>query len=294
MKQTMRLQCAAKLNLSLDVTGKRADGYHTLESIFQSVSVYDVIDLSVEDGTGIFLTCDAPGVPCDESNLACRAAKALLTASGRQAKITIALQKGIPSGAGMGGGSADAAGVLYGLDRLLNCGFSGEELREIGVTLGADVPFLLLGGTAYAEGVGEILTPLRPLPELPVAILKGEAGISTPAAYRAIDALQAPVHPDTQAMLQAVETGDVPLLCRSCGNLFEAAVECADVERAKKRLLDCGACCAVMTGSGAAVFGIFPDAAAADACVQAVGSEFAFARSARLIAQTFTEMEAAL
>ena len=282
MKQLI-LDTAAKINLSLDVTGKRPDGYHTLESIFQSVDLYDTITLTAEDGEGISLDCDAPDVPCDARNLAWKAAEALLQASGKQAKITILLHKEIPSGAGMGGGSSDAAGVLWGLNRLLDCGFTNAQLREIGVKLGADVPFLLLGGTAYAEGVGEILTPLPAVPKLRMIIVKGTESVSTPAAYKAIDALESPAHPDTSAMLQAVRTGDAALLKKNCGNLFEQAIDCADVTRAKKRLLECGAEYAVMTGSGAAVFGIFPENMPEDAfydALQTLGREFAYARHA--------------
>lgn len=276
MTERRVVRCAAKVNLSLDVTGKRPDGYHTLESIFQTVGIYDVIMLGRSEAPGITMECSQKGIPCDETNLAWRAAQAMMDASGRHEGISIRLEKHIPSGAGMGGGSADAAGVLYGLNEMLGCGFSEEALREIGLTLGADVPFLLMGGTAYAEGVGEKLTPLPPLPKLHMVIVKGEKSISTPEAYRAIDALTDPVHPDTAGMRQAVETQDIPLLCQSCGNLFEEAVMCEDVRRAKQRLTDCGAMCAVMTGSGAAVFGIFPDAASAHACREKLEKEFAF------------------
>ena len=289
----MKLRAAAKINLSLDVTGKRPDGYHTLESIFQTVTVYDTIELTAEDGEGITLTCDAPGVPCDESNLAWKAARAFLDAAGVQQKITIRLHKEIPSGAGMGGGSADAAGVLWGLNELMGTGFTNEQLRETGVKLGADVPFILLGGTALAKGIGEELTPLRPVKDLRLIIVKGEEGVSTPAAYRAIDALEAPPHPDTANMLKAVETGDTALLIRSCGNLFEAAVDCADVTRAKQRLLDCGAECAVMTGSGAAVFGIFPADMPEETFAEAVrtlGAEFVFAQACTTAEQPFLVM----
>lgn len=290
MKQ-MTLRAAAKINLSLDVTGRREDGYHTLASIFQSVDVYDTIELTAQEGEGITLACEVSGVPCDERNLAWRAAQALLDAAGLRQHIDIVLHKEIPSGAGMGGGSADAAGVLWGLNELLGTGFSNEQLREIGVTLGADVPFLLLGGTALAEGVGEILTPLRPLPETQRMILvKGTESVSTPAAYKAIDALTAPAHPDTEAMLQAVETQDLELLQKSCGNLFEQAIDCADVTRARQRLIDCGAACAVMTGSGAAVFGLFPASASEETVTQAVQTlqrEFPFVRRAVPTAKPF-------
>ncbi len=294
MMRKIRLQAAAKINLSLDVTGRRPDGYHTLESIFQSVDVYDTIELTVGEGSGITLTCDAPGVPCDASNLAWRAAQAFLDAAGLQRAVAIDLHKEIPSGAGMGGGSADAAGVLWGLNTLLECGFTNEQLREIGVKLGADVPFLLLGGTALARGIGEVLVPMKNVPPLRMIIVKGEESVSTPAAYKAIDALTDPPHPDTAGMVWAIEIGDPDRLKESCGNLFEAAIDCADVERSRKRLLECGAQCAVMTGSGAAVFGIFPDDtpdSVLEQAVQTLGNEFPFARICHPVAEPFRVLE---
>lgn len=269
--------CAAKINLSLDVTGKRPDGYHTLESIFQTVGVYDEITLSREQTPGIAMRCNKKSIPCDDTNLAWKAAQAILDASGKKDGIFINLKKYIPSGAGMGGGSADAAGVLYALNKMLDCGFSNEELREIGLMLGADVPFLLMGGTAYVEGIGEKMTPLTPLPELQLVIVKGRKSISTPAAYKAIDEMAAPVHPDTEGMLAAIATQNMPQLCECCGNLFEQVTECDDVFRAKQRLMECGALCAVMTGSGAAVFGIFPDSQSAAKCRSQLKKEFFYA-----------------
>ncbi|HAJ97058.1 MAG TPA: 4-(cytidine 5'-diphospho)-2-C-methyl-D-erythritol kinase [Ruminococcus sp.] len=257
-KHLIALQCASKINLSLDVTGKRPDGYHTLESIFQSVGVYDDIEIRMEEGKGLSFSCNLPDLPTDERNLAVKAVSAFLQYSGKQAKIDIRLKKNIPSGAGMGGGSADAGGVIFALNRLFHTNYSNEILCEIGLQVGADVPFILMGGTAYVEGIGEIIQPLKPLPEIPVIIVKGEESVSTPVAYRAIDALENPVHPDTRAMLQAIQNQDIPALCQNCGNLFEQAVSCQEVIQAKKSLLELGASCAVMTGSGSAVFGLFP------------------------------------
>lgn len=294
----LKLRCAAKINLSLDVTGKLPNGYHTLDSIFQSVTVYDIITLTVSEGEGISLSCETPGIPCDERNLAWKAAQAYLDATGQQLHIAVQLEKGIPSGAGMGGGSADAAGVLWGLNELLHGGFTNEALREIGVKLGADVPFMLLGGTALARGIGEELKPLSPLPEhFPFVIVKGEESISTPAAYKAIDALgEDTPHPDTAGVLWAVETQDAELLAEKCANLFEYAIPCADVQRAEQRLRDSGALAAVMTGSGAAVFGIFPVGTKKEALedmADTLRSEFAFSQAAYPTAEPFAILEQA-
>lgn len=278
MAKTLKVRCNAKINLSLDVTGRRDDGYHTLESIFQSVSVYDILTVSVQEGNGIFLSCNIAGIPKDERNLAYRAAQLMLEESGKECRVEIALHKHIPSGAGMGGGSADAAGVISALNTLLGCQYSNEKLREIGIRLGADVPFLLMGGTALAEGIGEILKPLPTLPRLPLVILKGRQSVSTPKAYAAIDALEKPFHPDTEHMIKAIRTKDIALLAKSCGNTFEDAVALSDVSRAKEALLEDGALCAVMTGSGSAVFGIFAQKEQAEICAEKRRGEFAFAQ----------------
>ena len=287
MNKKISLLCAAKINLSLDITGKRPDNYHTLDSIFQTVSVYDKLEIILSDGAGITLECNINSIPCDEKNLAYRAAQAFSEKSGLQAKMHIRLEKHIPSGAGMGGGSADAAGVLYALNLLTGEKYSNQELREIGVTLGADVPFLLLGGTARAQGIGEILTPLKALPEIPLVILKGTESISTPAAYKAIDSLTHAVHPDTQAMLNAVQNQDLHLLYQNCSNLFEAVTECQDVVRAKNALLKYHAECAVMTGSGAAVFGIFKNSETALHCAETLKEDFAFVQACHTVGQAF-------
>lgn len=287
MNKQLIVQCAAKVNLSLDIVGKKADGYHLLDSIFQTVSVYDRIGITLTDGEEITLECDKSEIPCDRRNLAYRAAEAFQEASGITTGVRLTLEKHIPSGAGMGGGSADAAGVLYGLNLLTEKNYTNQELRDIGVKLGADIPFLLLGGTVRAQGIGEVLTELKPLPEIPLVILKGTEGISTPEAYRAIDRLEHPEHPDTEAMLKAVEMQDIELLSRSCGNLFASVTECQDVDRAKKSLLLHGAECAVMTGSGAAVFGIFRSSEEAEACAEALRKEFAFAEACHTTGQAF-------
>lgn len=287
----MKIKCYAKINLSLDVTGKTENGYHKLDSIFQLVSVYDILDLSVSEGEGIYLTCNNPEIPCDEKNIAYRAGKLFLEYSGIKAKIIMHIEKNIPFGAGMGGGSADGAGVLYALNKLLNCSYSNQELRNLAVKLGADVPFFLVGGTALAQGIGEVLTELKPLQKIPLVILKGKESISTPQAYQAIDKLKNPVHPDTKAMLQAIAIQDKNLLCQSCANLFELAISCQDVIRAKKALLAHGAKCAVMTGSGSAVFGIFENENSAKVCAEKLKQDFIFAQVCFTEEKNFIQIE---
>lgn len=250
------LQTPAKINLSLDITGRRADGYHELASVFQAISIFDVVTISKSNTPGISLSCNLKYIPCSPKNIAYKAAAAFLQATGRTADLHIHIEKHIPTQAGMGGGSSDGAAVLFGLNRLLDCKLSLQELSAIAATLGADVPFFLLGGTAFAEGIGEQLTPLKPLRNLPLIVAKGNAGISTPEAYARIDGLEHPQHPDTNAVKKAIETANLPLLFRSCGNLFEQVTQLPDVELCKDIMLAHGAACAMMTGSGAAVFGL--------------------------------------
>ena len=290
-KKFIAFKCAAKINLSLDVTGKRPDGYHTLESIFQSVGVYDDIEISFEEGDSLTFECNLPNLPTDERNLAVKAVYTFLKYSGKQAKIDISLEKRIPSGAGMGGGSADAAGVIWALDGLFGTHYSMETLCEIGLQVGADVPFILMGGTAYVRGIGEIIQPLKPLPEIPVIIIKGKESISTPLAYRAIDALEHPMHPNTKAMLQAIEHQDLQALCENCGNLFEQAISCEEVIQAKKALLEAGASCAVMTGSGSAVFGLFPNLTYSQAREVMLKVKYTFRETATLKNDSFYLLE---
>lgn len=248
----------AKINLGLDIVGRRADGYHLLETVFQTVSVYDCLTVSHRTQAGISLTCSVKNVPCDATNLVWKAAKAFCRAAEITPQFHIDLEKHIPSQAGMGGGSTDAAAVLLALQELTGVTLPQEQLLQIAVKLGADVPFFLYGGTAYAAGIGEALEQL-PACALPyLVIAKGNEGVSTPAAYRAVDALVCPKHPPVQKLREALIAGaGVQEIAPLCGNLFESAVALPEVAAIRQQMLASGALCSVMTGSGAAVFGIF-------------------------------------
>lgn len=248
----------AKINLGLDIVGRRADGYHLLETVFQTVSVYDCLTVSHRTQAGISLTCSVKNVPCDATNLVWKAAEAFCRAAEITPQFHIDLEKHIPSQAGMGGGSTDAAAVLQALQELTGVTLPQEQLLQIAVKLGADVPFFLYGGTAYAAGIGEALEQL-PACALPyLVIAKGNEGVSTPAAYRAVDALVCPKHPPVQKLREALIAGaGVQEIAPLCGNLFESAVALPEVTAIRQQMLASGALCSVMTGSGAAVFGIF-------------------------------------
>lgn len=249
----------AKINLGLDVVGRNADGYHTLETVFQTVSLYDRLWVSYDPGGhGISFSVDSPDIPADENNLAWRAAARFLDAAHLSGGVAIRLEKHIPSEAGLGGGSSDSAAVLRALQELCGDPLPEEKLQKVALSLGADVPFLLHGGTAYATGVGEDLTPLPPFLARHIVLAKGHAGVSTKEAYAKIDALQNPMHPPVRKLRDKILAGGTLLEIASlCGNLFEEVALSAESARIKEILLQSGALCGVMTGSGAAVFGIF-------------------------------------
>ncbi len=276
--KTLVLQTPAKVNLALDVVGKREDGYHLLETVFQSISIYDRLELTLTEESGIQLTCSEPGLPCNEKNLAWKAAAAFLEETRLDCGVKIHLEKHIPSQAGMGGGSSDAAAVLLGCNRLTGRPLDMEDLCRLGVRLGADVPFFLYKGTAYAEGIGEKLEVLPKLPKIPMVVAKGGDGISTPAAYRAIDALENPKHPRTQELRKAICKG-TPLeeLWQYCGNLFEDVTELSDVAGIRAAMGEMGAVFACMSGSGSAVFGIFADDESAQRCQKKLAQQYPFA-----------------
>lgn len=263
----MRVKTAAKVNLALDVTGKLPDGYHTLESVFQTVGLYDEVSVELTE-SGIELGCEVPEefasadpIPCDERNIAYKAAKLFFEENGMDCGCRIHIKKGIPSQAGMGGGSTDAAAVLYCLGKLTGKSVSAPE------KLGADVPFFLTGGTAYVEGIGEKITPIADYSGRILVIGKGSEGVSTAEAYRNIDALKAPQHPDAKALAEAIDSAP-DTAWEHFGNLFEQAVCLEEVDKLKSAMLNKDALRAVMTGSGSAVFGLFETREQAEICAE--------------------------
>ena len=247
----MVLKTPAKINLALDVVGKRADGYHTLETVFQTVSLYDTITVTLfPHRTGeqaIRILCNIPWIPKDERNIAWKAVDLFLKKTGCPVGFDIYLQKYIPSQAGLGGGSSDAAAVLYACNQLTGAGLSHAELCEMGLQLGADVPFFFYGGTAYAAGVGEEIQPLPYLGDVSVVLAKGKGGISTAAAYAAMDALQNPPHPNVPEMKQRLQAYAEPKdLAPLCGNLFAEVTELPIVQKLQQEMLARGAFASLM------------------------------------------------
>lgn len=274
----------AKLNLTLDVLSLRDDGFHDLRMVMQSVSLYDSVSVRISEGEGVSVISNVRHIPNDDRNIAIKAANAFVKACGKSfGKIDIAIEKRIPSSAGMAGGSADGAAVLRLLSGLTGENLSDEELCEIGLTVGSDIPFCLMGGTYLAEGRGEILTPIKPLCDAVFVIGKPKRGMSTKAVFAGIDSHVIEKHPDTSGMISAIEDGDIKKVSSLVYNVFEPVVseevrEICDIENA---MTENGALCAAMTGSGSAVFGIFDDAEkakAASSSVKALGVDSFVAR----------------
>ena len=276
----------AKLNISLDVTARRADGYHDMLMVMQTVSLCDELTITEEKDGLVHAATSLPYVPGDRRNLAVRAALKFLELVGDESRgMKITLRKSIPVGAGMAGGSADAAAVLRALNRAYGKPFAAEELCAAAEEVGSDVAFCLRGGTALASGRGEILQPLAPLPACCFAIVKPDFSISTPELFQKLDGAKLSCHPDTEGLLAAIEGGDLAGICRRMYNVFEDVPDrrMRTIRAAKGALLDCGALGAVMTGTGSAVFGVFREREAAERACESLKGEYRFCCTAEAV-----------
>ena len=276
----------AKLNISLDVTERRSDGYHDMLMVMQTVSLYDEVSIMLNGSGRVRARTSHAFVPGDERNLAVRAALRFLSAidAGEQG-MDIQIDKRIPVGAGMGGGSSDAAAVLRALNRMYGSPLSPEELEALSGDVGSDVPFCVRGGTALASGRGEKLETLPDMPECRFIICKPSFSISTPDLFKKLDQIRLRCHPDTAGLTEALRRQDLAQICRRIYNVFEDVDDrrMNTVAEIKGILLDHGALGAAMTGTGSAVFGVFtPDSDTAQ--VQALlKNEYAFCESAGCI-----------
>ena len=262
---TLTVTAAAKLNLYLDITGRRDDGYHLLETVMQSITLSDIVTLSLDEGNGITVTCDMPSIPCDEKNIAYKAAERYLKAAGIEKKVGIEIQKRIPSGAGMGGGSADAAAVLAGLDKMLGSPLDEERLYSIAAEIGADVPFCLVGGTKLCTGIGEVMSDTYEVKESFFLVVMPDFTCPTGAAYGRYD--NSPVSPKNavKEFELSVKNGS---FASAMYNIFEVLYADKRIADIKNKLIAAGAEGAMLTGSGAAVFGVFT---AEEAALKAAG-----------------------
>ena len=257
----IHMKARAKINLGLDVTGKREDGYHDLRMIMQTVSLSDDVKLSVTRSPGVRMKTNLRFLPTDRTNHAYQAAQILIDEFGITEGVFIELQKHIPVAAGLAGGSADAAAVLEGMNRLFALGLSQEQLRERGVRIGADVPYCIMKGTALAEGIGEVLTPLPCIPACSIVIAKPDVRVSTKFVYTHLILDEHTKHPGIDAQAGAIRQGDLQRMCALCGNVLEDVTIPAHPEIAglKEEMMKGGALTAMMSGSGPSVFGIFDD-----------------------------------
>ncbi len=265
----------AKINLHLDVLSRYRDGYHEVFTVMQSLSLCDDIKITI-DGTfiGIRVVCDDIGVPTDEKNIVCRAAKMFFDEIGKELDkgLTIEIKKRIPVSAGLGGGSADAGAVLYALNELFDMPLSREKLLELGGAIGADVPFCMTGGCVYAKGKGDVLHEIFPMPECFIVVARGGEGVSTPLAYAALDKKYNNFSRDSycphnaEPLLDAIRENSLVGVAENLYNVFEDAIfpDRPIAKAIKESLLENGALGALMSGSGTAVFGIFDSIDTAD------------------------------
>ena len=249
-----------KINLSLDVLGRRANGYHDVSMVMQTVDLYDVITLrKLSYRDGIILTTDVDNIPLDEGNIVYKAIKLVKEEYGIDIGVSADIKKRLPVAAGMGGGSADSAAALRGMNTLFELGLKSERLEELGVRLGADVPFLIKGGIALAEGIGEKLTALPAFPECSLVIVNPNVSVSTKEVYEAFDSLTEVVHPDIKKLTDSLGKEDLGYIVKLLGNVLEDVTikKHGIIDEIKRLLVENGAVFSMMTGSGPTVFGIF-------------------------------------
>lgn len=257
----IELKALGKINLGLDVLGRRENGYHDVRMVMQTVYLYDQITIKKRRKPGIGLETNLYYLPVNENNLAYRAAKLLTDEFGIEDGVSIRLNKHIPVAAGMAGGSSNAAAVLYGMNRMFSLGLTMEELMERGVTLGADVPYCIMRGTVLAEGIGELLTPLSPMPRCYVLLAKPPVAVSTKLVYEKLDAKEIEEHPDIDGIIGGLKEQDLARVASCMGNVLERVTieEYPVIEKIKLTMKEAGALNALMSGSGPTVFGIFED-----------------------------------
>ncbi|MBO4899860.1 MAG: 4-(cytidine 5'-diphospho)-2-C-methyl-D-erythritol kinase [Lachnospiraceae bacterium] len=267
----------AKINLALDITGRLPNGYHEVRMVMETISIHDDLTITISDKPGIRLTChmednnlSVTELDCGEDNLIVRAARALLAdADAKYIGLDITLIKRIPMAAGMAGGSSDAAATLRGVNKLLNLGYTDEELCVTGVTIGADVPYCILGGSMLAEGIGEKLTPIPAPPDTYILIAKPDIDVSTAYVYKKIDSSPDINHPDVDGMISAIKDRDLSGMAAKLGNVLRdvTAQEHSIVPELEQAMRAAGAKGALMSGSGPTVFGLFDDK---ETCLQAL------------------------
>lgn len=271
----MKVKAAAKLNLMLDMIKKLDNGYHSLFMVMQSVSLYDTVSVEQNNLGKIIIESDSAEMPKDSTNIAFRCAEKFFDAVGISKRgITIGIGKNIPMAAGIAGGSADGAAVLYCLNKIYGANLSNDELCEIGGKVGADIPFSLTGGTAVVLNTGNVIAPVKPLSDCKIIIVKPQQDVPTKEAYAMLDSIQRLRHLDKVGMLEAAANGDYKAICSKCGNVFEQAVEVPERPYIKSTMRSHGADACLMSGSGPTVFGLFSDESKAKKCFNDLKSSY--------------------
>lgn len=268
----------AKINLTLDVTGKLPNGYHSVKMVMQSIELHDDIILSQGTEKGIKISSNLDFLPDDDTNLAVRAAKVFFEYNKiDNPSIEITLEKRIPVAAGLAGGSSNAAAVLRGLNKMYNTNLTVEQLCDIGVKIGADVPYCIHGGSMLAEGIGEVLTPLAAMPECLVVICKPPFSVATAKIYSRMNGGDLPVHPDTNGMIEALKESNYSGICHRLYNVMEDVTgsDHEEIGQIEDIMLECGCDGTVMSGSGPTVFGLFTNEDKANHAVNRLKPMFA-------------------
>ncbi|MCX7883835.1 MAG: 4-(cytidine 5'-diphospho)-2-C-methyl-D-erythritol kinase [Caloramator sp.] len=263
----IKIICPAKINLSLDVTGKREDGYHFVKMIMQSISLEDVVTVrKIKDGIKIY--CDSTDVPCNETNSAYKVAKLMFERYKIEGGVEILIDKKIPVAAGLAGGSTDAAGVIKGINILYDLNISLNDMMDLGVKIGADVPYCIIGGTALAEGIGEILTPIKPVENLWCVLAKPQFAVSTREVYSRLKIDEIPKHPDINKLITYIEKKDYKNLAENMINVLETVTikDYPVIFEIKNIMMEFEALGSLMSGSGPTVFGLFENKSSAERC----------------------------
>ena len=274
MDHSIVLKSYGKINLGLDVLRRREDGYHEVRMIMQTVGLYDVLTMKKRKDDKIEMTCNLSFLPTDERNLVYKAVKLIKDKYHIKDGVEINLSKRIPVAAGMAGGSSNCAAALKGMNQLFDLGLSIDELCEIGVTLGADVPYCIWGGTALSEGIGEKLSRVDAMPDCYILIAKPGISVSTAFGYKNLDLPALSKHPDIDGMLECLKEKDLTGICNRLENVLETVTikEYPIIEKVKKHLMDQGAKGALMSGSGPTIFAIFEDKKTADDAMESLRS----------------------
>lgn len=263
----MLIKAHAKINISLDVVGKREDGYHLLKMIMQMIDLYDLIEVN-KIKSGIQLSCNKHYIPVDERNLAYKAAKLFMEEYSIKEGVEINIKKNIPVAAGLAGGSTDVAAVLKAMNNIFKVQATEEQLMKLGVKIGADVPYCIIGGTALCEGIGEIVTPLESFKNQILVLVKPNFGVSTKEVYQALDITRVQRHPSTDILINGIEQNNLKVVSDNMKNILENVTlkKHSILRDIKREMVNMGALGALMSGSGPTVFGFFDDMLRAQIC----------------------------